>query len=241
MQLLSKLAALALFAAGAATFAAAAPSSAQTQRLSAIQPGGVIGPASPAECCRPATKIIATGSAGWTGINPSNQPFTPVPVIPKHQLWANPLPGSQWIGPHQSSASASEPGGKYVYEYRFCLCPLPNGVKTVSATLSLHVWADDGFRATLNGSPVLAQHTGGWGFTTSPPAPPGLGAPAGGTPMVTSSYFLPCNNVLRFVVDNAPGSPTGLDVYGTISGYFQDTPPGKPCCGRPTDSTMNPN
>jgi len=32
--------------------------------------------------------------------------------------------------------------------------------------------------------------------------------------MVASSYFLPSNNVLRFVVNDAPGSPTGLDVYG---------------------------
>lgn len=237
MQLISKLAALALFAAGAATFAATAPSSAQSQRQSAVQPGGV----TPAACCRPATKIVATGSAGWTGITPSNQSFTPVPVVPKHPLWAPPLPGSQWIGPHHNSASASEPGGDYVYEYRFCLCPLPNGTKIVPATLSLRIWADDGFRATLNGSPVLAQHTGGWGFTTSPPAPNGLGAPPGGTAMVTSSYFLPCNNVLRFVVNNASGSPTGLDVYGTISGYFQDTPPGQPCCGRPTGQTENPN
>jgi hypothetical protein len=226
MHLISKLAALVLFAAGAATLASATPSAAQGERQAVPNAAAeVIGPA--AECCRPATKTFATGQAGWTLTLPSGQTQTPVAVVPKHPIWANPLPGSQWIGPHANSASASEPGGKYVYEYHFCLCPLPKGVQSVPATLNMNIWADDDFTASVDGQ-VVAQHLGGWGFTTSPPAPPGKGAPAGGTTAV-STRLHECDNVIRIEVINAPGSPTGLDVLGSISGYFQDVPPGKPC------------
>jgi hypothetical protein len=243
MHSISKFFALAVLAAGAATIASVAPSHAQVSRAAAIQPGYPPAPAA-VECCQLATKTIATGSAGWTLKPPTGPLMTPIPIVPKHGLWAVPLPGSQWVGNDVHAGQAGEPGGDYVYEYHFCLCPLPGGIKTVPASLALRVWADDNIKVTLNNSPVLASHLTGWSFTTSPPAPPNVGSPPGGLPLsVISNYFLPCNNVLRFTVTNGPGSPTGLDVAGTISGYFQNVAPGKPCpCGpdHPYDGPIDP-
>ena len=227
MNPISKLAALVLVAAGAAILSSHTPSAAQGERELSVRPAP--------QCCQLATKTIATGTGVWTLQLPSSQVITPVPVVPKHQLWANPLPGSQWIGPAANAATAGAPGGKYVYTTHVCLCPLPNGVKDVPASLTARFWADDDVQMLVNGVPV-GGHSGGWSFTTSPPAPAGTGAPAGGIIGVAGpNVFHQCDNTISFVVINMLNaiSPTGLDAAITLSGYFQDVPPGRPCpCSR---------
>ena len=130
-----------------------------------------------------------------------------------------------------NAGSGSFPIGTYVYAYRFCLCPLLNGEKTEPGSLTLHVYADDAFVAKLNGN-VIGQKLTGWSFTSSsPPAPKGSVTAAGGT-LVTAKVNFQCDNVLTFEVKNGMVSPTGLDVFGTITGYFGPQPipePGRPC------------
>src|SRR5665213_75974 len=225
MNALSKIVTLSIFAAGAAVIASAAPSPAQIARPAVVYPGGGIVTPAPV-CCQLTTKPIDTGSAGWTVKLPSGPVITPVPVVPKHPAWAAPLPGSQWIANVANAGQAGQPGGTYIYTYHFCLCQLPGGIKTVPASLTLHIYADDDFVAKLNGVQI-AQKTGGYGFNMPP----------GGTPVsIASTNFTQCDNVLTFEVHNMLNalSPTGLDVAGSVSGYFQDVAPGKPCpCGRP--------
>jgi hypothetical protein len=213
-----KLAALVLFAAGAAVVTSASPSQAQIGRPAAIQPGIAI----KAPCCQLATKQIATGAPGWSGIMPNNTPFNPVVVNPTPS-WST-LPGSHWIASSPNAGVSPVPGGWYIYQYHLgCLCGLPDGVKNVPASLNLHIYADDGFIADLNGA-VIAQQMTGYAFIKPP----------GGTPAVNvSTDFEPaCDNVLTIKVKNwdgqsdngttGPGSPSGLDVFGTVSGYFQE-------------------
>lgn len=178
MHRISTLVALVLVGAGTATLSSQSPSAAQAERELARP--------APPQCCELATKNIATGTGAWTLKLPSGSVIVPVPVVPKHPLWSNPLPGSQWIGPAANTASAGSPGGNYIYTTTVCLCPLPNGVKNVPASLTAHFWADDDVTMLVNSTPV-GSHMGGWSFTTSPPAPPGKGAPAGGTAVSIST------------------------------------------------------
>jgi hypothetical protein len=55
------------------------------------------------------------------------------------------------------------------------------------------------------------------------------------------SCFQRCDNVLRFQVVNGLQSPTGLDVYGTISAYFRQQAPGTKCCAGGPSYAANPN
>jgi hypothetical protein len=224
MNSLSKILAIVFLAAGAAIVSSSAPSGAQAARAAGLvaADAGATGP-----CCRLATKRIFTGSPGWTGLLPNNTPFNPVVVNPIHSLWQT-VPGSQWIANSAGAgANGQEKPGTYIYSYHFCLCGLPSRIQQVPASLSLRIFADDDFVAKLNSVPI-AQKTGGWGFNS----PPG-----GTVANVVSTNFKPCDNVLTFEVHNAPNmlSPTGLDVAGTISGYFRDQPFDVPCpCnGRP--------
>ena len=235
MTNLSKFFALVMFAAGAATISSAVPSQAQAGRTAIIQPDM----AAPGDCCVPATKPVVTGPTGWT-VKPPNMlgSIGAVVVNPTHPLWMT-IPGSQWIANTAGAGSGNQLtiAGVYVYSYDLgCLCAAPKGV-SVPAALSLRVYADDEFRAKLNGNPI-GQNLGGWAFRTGPPAPPPLGAPPGGTPInVTSpsSFFHACqHNILTIEVRNGSAGPTGLDVSGYVSGYFSQSAPGRPCpCSRP--------
>ena len=242
MNSLSKLVAFAVFAAGAATIALTTPAQAQAER---VQPAGPYDNGSRPVCCTPATRAVATGSAGWTLKLPNNSNATPVLVAPINPFWSPAIAGSKWVGPATNAGSGSFPIGIYVYTYRFCLCPLLNGEKTEPGSLTLRVYADDSFVAKLNGN-VIGQKLTGWSFTSSsPPAPQGSVTAAGGT-LVTAKVNFQCDNVLTFEVRNGMVSPTGLDVFGTITGYFGPQPipePGRPCnCGGgPRDPTGNPN
>ena len=235
MTPISKLIAFVMFAASAATISALSPSDAQAGRTAVIQPESAVR----ADCCVPATKPIITGSAGWTVTPPNAQPTAAAIVIPTHKLWQT-ISGSKWIGPSVNAASTGA-GGLFIYTYHLgCLCDVPKGVPTVPAFLSLRVFADDAITVKLNGFPI-AQKTTGWSFRNGPPAPPADAAPAGGLPVTASSHFRTgCeDNVLTFEVTNGSPGATGLDVYGSISGYFRQ---GGPCpCGGPRDPTGNPN
>jgi hypothetical protein len=234
MTSISKLIAFVMFAASAATISALSPSDAQAGRTAVIQPESAVR----ADCCVPATKPVITGSAGWTVKPPNAAPTAAAIVMPTHQLWQT-IPGSKWIGPSVNAASTA-PGGVFIYTYHLgCLCDLPKGVATVPAFLSLHVFADDAVKVRLNNN-LIAQKNTGWSFRNGPPAPAADGAPAGGLPVTASSFFhTGCvDNVLTFEVTNGSQGPTGLDVYGSISGYFRQGP--CPCEG-PYNPTGNPN
>jgi hypothetical protein len=235
---ISRYLALMVFAAGAATVAFATPSQAQVE---GAQPRQLDAAGRPV-CCTPATKTIATGSAGWTLRLPNNALQNPVPIAQKHPLWSNPIPGSQWVGPTANSGLASLPVGWYTYSYRFCLCSLLPGEKTEPGSLTLHVYADDAFIAELNGVNI-GQKLTGWSFTSSsPPAPKGSAAAPGGT-LITAKVPFRCDNVLTIKVQNGVVSPTGLDVLGTITGYFGNPAipaPGRACeCGGPASASAN--
>jgi hypothetical protein len=236
MTSMSKLIAFVMFAAGAATISALSPSDAQAGRTAVIQPESPVR----ADCCTPATKPVITGSAGWTVKAPNALPTAAAIVVPTHPLWQI-INGSKWIGPSVNAAGSTPIGGLYVYTYHLgCLCDVPKGVSAVPAFLSLRVFADDAITVRLNGFPILQKNTG-WSFRNGPPAPPADAAPAGGLPVTASSHFRTgCeDNILTFEVTNGSQGPTGLDVYGSFSGYFRQ---GGPCpCGGPHDPTGNPN
>jgi hypothetical protein len=170
-------------------------------------------------CCQLATKTVITGTPGWTLTLPNAQPGNVAPITSTPN-WTPAIPGSQYIGPAADAGSANYPGGKYVYSYHFCLCGVPKGINAVPAALSLKVFADDIVTVKLNNN-TIAQSTG--------PAynPPGV------VVNLASTYFRACDdNYLTFEVTNwtgGSGSPTGLDVSGWISGYFNQPAPGTSC------------
>jgi hypothetical protein len=224
MNTISKLVALAVFATGAATISFSAPTQAQT--ASRVPPAISVPPV----CCTLATKTVVTGQPGWTLQLPSMATPAPVVISPTNSFWSQ-ISGTQWIGPGANAGlNSGYPGGLYVYSYHFCLCGAPKGIP-FPATLSLHVLADDDFDVELNGN-LIGSHSGGWGFATTPPAPQNAGVPAGGVAInVTSTNFRACDNVLTFKVHNMAGtnSPTGLDVSGSITGFFAQPMPRVPC------------
>ena len=239
MNSLSKLLAFVMFAASAATISALSPSQAQAGRPAIIQAETAVGQ----DCCAPATKPVVTGSSGWTVKPPNAQPIAAAIVAPPHQLWQT-ISGSKWIGPSVNAAGNTPVGGVYIYTYHLgCLCDLPKGVTNIPALLSLHVYADDAVKVRLNNN-LIAQKNTGWSFRSGPPAPAADAAPAGGLPVTASSFFHTgcADNVLTFEVTNGAAGPTGLDVYGTMSGYFHQPGAGIPCpCGGPRNPAGNPN
>jgi hypothetical protein len=165
--------------------------------------------AAPTLCCAPQQIPIVTNTTQWTVTPPGGLAKA---VSPLGIGWTA-LTGSVWIGPHVWSGTKGEPPGKYVYSYHFCLCPLPPGVEaTFPATLTLAVKSDDGFTATLNHINI--------GAGNSVTVPTNISVPA--------SDFK-CDNVLAITVTNEKGpkgySATGLDVAGSLSGYFPTPPP----------------
>jgi hypothetical protein len=239
MTPISKLIAFVMFAASAATISALSPSDAQAGRPAIIQADTAIRQ----DCCAPASKPVITGSPGWTVKPPAGPAIPAATVAPTHSLWQT-IPGSKWIGPSVNAAGNTPAGGVYTYTYHLgCLCDLPKGVTNVPALLSLHVYADDAVKVYLNNN-LIAQKNTGWSFRSGPPAPAADAAPPGGLPVNATSFFhTGCeDNVLRFEVTNGSQGPTGLDVYGTMSGYFRQPGAGVPCpCGGPRDPAANPN
>ncbi len=239
MNLISKIAAVVLFAASAATIASAAPAPTPAQLQAPAQrvvPGIVIPPAPAPVCCQLATKPVVTGmpgNPGWSLTLPSNAPSSIFNIL-STPSWAS-IAGTRWIGPAANAGTASYPGGKYVYSFHFCLCGTPQGVNAVPAALSLKVLADDGFTAKLNGNPI-GQSTGSAFFAPT-------------TINLASTYFKACDdNYLTFEVSNwtgGSGSQTGLDVSGWISGYFNQPAPGNRCRCKgsppPYGGSANPN
>jgi hypothetical protein len=257
MTTFSKLLTLALLAVSAVVISSAHPSSAQSGAVfsQAYDPIKKQPP-----CCRLTTKPFFTGSAGWT-VKPPNAPTIPAAVIGNpNSAWST-VPGSKWIGNVSTAGQSNQPGGTYVYTYHLgCLCGLPDRITSVPASLYLNVYADDDVTVKLNGA-VIAQHTGGYGFSNLTHAA-----------QISVDFQQMCDNVLTFEVPNwdgvstgphpigpvtklpnangsaaraaqapqiplahpigpnsPPGSPTGLDVYGSVSGYFADTPEGQHC------------
>jgi hypothetical protein len=225
MTITSKFVALALLATSAAIIGSSHPSNAQSG-----YPPNCMGNQ---PCCTPATKTFSTGMPGWT-VKPPNavNPIPAVPINPINPSWLT-VPGSKWIGNVGSAAQSGQPGGTYVYTYHLgCLCPLPPRVTALPVTLSLQVYADDGFIARINGV-AIGQHTTGYGFNHLTSLGP-----------ITAQFQPACDNVLTIEVQNwdgvspvftntppanAPGSPTGLDAEGTISGYFVGAPLDRRC------------
>ena len=248
MNPFSKFVALALFATSAAIVSSSHPSDAQ----SGYDPPNGMGSQ---PCCKPATKHFFTGSPGWTVKAPNAPTASPAATInPINSAWST-LPGSRWIGNVSSAGQTNQPGGTYVYTYHLgCLCALPERVSNVPVTMSLQVYADDDVTVKLNGFPI-GQHTGGYGFnhvttlntitvhfypacdnilTFEVPNWDGVSTGHNPVPLVVSHG---ASSTARAAIPNnssasspaGPGSPAGLDVYGTISGYFVDAPNDRRC------------
>jgi hypothetical protein len=224
MNSFSKLFALAFLAAGTALVTSAAPSGAQASRIAV--PSGIALPyPNTPVCCTPAQRPVVT-NASWMVKTPSGAsgPAVPLSATPYYHV---PLPGSQWIGHLASDGTYSNnipASGNYVYTYHFCLCGLPPKVpnQPFPAAMSLSILSDNAWTAYLNRynghpAPIGSFATSPQVFTTIH----GATAP--------SANFVAGDNVLEIDVNN-DGGPTGLDVGGLISGYFQ-TP-----CG-PRDPT----
>jgi hypothetical protein len=209
MNSFSKVIVLAYVAAGTAFFS---PTASQAQIQRQAMPVS-IDQRLPPVCCTPARRAIITDGS-WTVQPPSGPPHQAVPINP-HQYYHTTLPGSQWIGNAASDGKyPGEAGTTFTYTYHFCLCGLPPGTKgPVQATMSLQVYSDNEFKASLNGNPI--------GSTTSPGIFNGTPITIAGVP---ANYFQAGDNTLTFIVTNQANSPTGLDVSGYVAGYFQALP-----------------
>ena len=210
MHSFSKLVALAFLGAGTALISPAA-SQAQSERQAnpiAIDPNRP-GPV----CCTPARRPLVT-DASWT-VKPGSGPAHQAVPLTTHPYYHTTLSGSQWIGNAANDGNyPGEAGTTFTYTYHFCLCGLPPGIKgPVQATMSLQVYSDNEFKAYLNGNVI--------GSTVSPGTFNGTPANIASVP---ASFFQAGDNTLTFVVTNQANSPTGLDVSGYISGYFQALP-----------------
>jgi hypothetical protein len=214
MNTFSKILAFAILGAGAALIAPASPSFAQTARQ---LPGIIVRPTPVPVCCTAAQRPVNTNNT-WTVTPPSGPAHQAVPVT-STPSWHVPFSGSQWIGPDANAGTDfNEPSGDYVYSYHFCLCGPPKGVGLdfFPAALYLSSYADNSFHAFLNNHPI-GQDVLVNGFTV-----------ATVIPSTQSSYFQNGDNEIKYVVNNVSG-PTGLDVSGWISGYFQPLGPDGHC------------
>lgn len=218
MNTFSKVLALAFFGASTALISSTSPSQAQTER----QAYQAIDPSHPAsECCIPAQRPVNTNAtSGWT-VKPPTGPTIPAVAVSSTPYWHAAFPGSQWIANTSNAGSTWGPApGKYTYTYHFCLCALPPKVTgAFPAALYLSVLSDNGFSAYLNNNPIGSNYLGN-SFTV-----PKI------IPSASANFFQAGDNTLTFVVTNQlnANTPTGLDVSGWISGYFQ-----QPCHHGPT-------
>lgn len=213
MNSFSKILALAILGAGVASMAPASPAAAQAAR----RPGTIVLPTPVPVCCTAAQRPVSTNNT-WTVTPPSGPGHQAVP-IGSTPSWHAPFAASQWIGPDANAGTDyNEPSGDYVYSYHFCLCGPPKGVGLdfFPAALYLSSYADNSFHAFLNNHPI-GQDVLVNGFTTAT--------------VISSAqpyYFQNGDNEIKYVVNNVSG-PTGLDVSGWISGYFQPLGPDGRC------------
>ena len=125
-------------------------------------------------------------------------PPTPVQawVVSKLAGWAPALSGSQWIAPDPDQSNATRNGsylGSVTYQTQFNATP--------ALTLNVRVLADDNVVVSLNGnnSPPAFTSTGGQYLFA-------------GMFQMTGFKSGTNANIVTFVVSNAGGGPTGLDV-----------------------------
>ncbi len=172
------------------------------------------------------SSALAVGGLFSTGVNAAAAPLAAGAVNPHYTLSSNdaafpgpnalavnPAPGwtgntatSKWISVQTSTMGAT--GGVYTYTTTFTL----TGVDPASATLTGQWACDDSCVLQLNGTTVATRGTPGWTAVTA------FTVPAG-------SPFQLGANKLAFVVTNATGGPTGLQVVsisGNVSGCNAD-------------------
>ncbi|HEY0612998.1 MAG TPA: hypothetical protein VGC96_00090 [Candidatus Elarobacter sp.] len=174
----------------------------------------------PPVCCSWKSEPLVTNAA-WTVKPPTGPEVQAVPTVFAYQGWAVQMPGSHWIGPDMYSSASSRPVGHYIYSYHFCLCSVPAGY-WAAPSLSMKVLSDNEFTATLNGT-AIPNGSSPWSPTFQVPT------------LVTSvppAAFHPGDNLLRIDVYNSAGM-TGLDVLGSITGYFWSVPNAS-CPGQPS-------
>ena len=224
---LFKLVALAILGAGAALTVPANPTSAQSASQAVPRtPGKVIirpipratlpHPTPTPPCCTPALKPLNTNNT-WTVTPPSGPAHQAVAIVAT-PYWHAPFTGSQWIGPDANAGTDwNEPAGDYVYTYHFCLCGPPKGLGLdfFPAALSLSSYSDNAMTAYLNNHKIGQDAVNQ--FTTQTVIP-----------SAQASYFVNGDNEIKYVVHNNEG-PTGLDVSGWISAYFQPLGPDGRC------------
>ena len=216
----SKLFALAFLALGAALLSSAS-SQAQTERKAIPSGYTTIDPYHPvATCCVPALKPINTDNT-WV-VKPPSGPAHNAVQLSSTPYYASPPPGARWIGNKATDGTYSGPvpaGGQYVYTTHVCLCAAPPRL-ALPVAMSLKVYSDNQFTGYVNGNGIGSS--GPTNFTSGTTIP-----------SVNPAFFHAGDNVLTFVVTNEPSTPTGLLVTGSISGYFQQLPPGVRCPSGP--------
>lgn len=157
--------------------------------------------------------VIVADGTGEAGPVPEPA-FIVTPPFPNGWASGSALNGTYWIAPYYDQSNADNPGnermGSTTYELQFPVAnPAGYGLKIV-------FFADDTATVRLNGVPIFT------GTSTL--------YMNGATATVTTG-FLTGNNVLDFVVSNATGGPTGLDVsFAAVSAL----PPTTPAFGAPT-------
>ena len=140
-----------------------------------------------------------------------------------------------------------------------CLCGLPDRVTSIPASLSLSVYGDDDVTVKLNGvaigqhtggygfsnitnvsqisvnfqarcDNILTFEVPNWDGVSTGPHPNGPVTlppnPNSSTARAARPAPIP---LATFNPSAPPGSPTGLDVAGTVSGYFADGPDSQHC------------
>jgi len=204
------------FLASAVLASTAASSQAQTQRV-AIPSGISVDPYHPvATCCVPAQKPINTDNS-WLVQPPTGPAHNAVPLS-STPYYASPPPGAHWIGNKATDGTYAgvntAAGGQYTYTTHLCLCGAPPKLP-LAVAMSLRVYSDNQFTGYVNAHNI-GSSSGPSNFSS-------------GTIIssVNPAFFHAGANVLTFVVTNEPHTPTGLLVFGSISGYFQQ--PGVPC------------
>ncbi len=252
MTIFSKFVALALLATSAAIVSSAHPSSAQflpatgidprepcckpaTKRFFTGSPGWTVkAPSAPTAV--PAA-IITSPNSAWSTLSGSQW----IGIVAG--AGQNNVPGGTYV---------------YTYHLG-CLCGVPKPLSNVPVTLTLQVYADDDVTVKLNGNvigqhtggygfnhltalgPITAHfypacdniltfEVPNWdGVSLGRPAP--LAVPVSANTAARIARAIP-NATPASAPSSAPmppGSPAGLDVVGTIAGYFVDAPNDRRC------------
>lgn len=157
------------------------------------------------------TPIESNATSGWVVEGPGTYTggaFVPaVLTSPLATNWAAAIGTSSWISPYSNDGVANAPKGLYDYRYTFCT------FDEKGQTISLSVLVDNAFDAKLNG------HS----FGKTPPGDVGTLTPMQVPQTVsTSAHFTIGLNTLDIIVKNLAfkhlnGSPTGLDVSGSVT------------------------